>query len=384
MIPEFNQYLVDFDYPIAIAAFVTLILSTVVLSFSLKRSIAFALATIKIAIVVIYFTSFTDGTWFFGGDDYGYLERGAALAATGRNPFTIWFHPEAYYLKQLSSISLMYYYNYLAIYFFGFYYHSPVLLNVLLSCISAILYAKCLQPFKLNKNYETYFVVFYSLHWTTLVWHSFLNIKEPLVIVLVALALYFLSIFSRHPARAILGLLGTIFLFLRCRFYFPGILVFGVFLSSVNVFFTTRYRIFLTLLILLSFVYIFTPEIRLFFRFAEFLSAPYGTIHFLLQPLPWRITEPASYLLIPAWLHWIALPATILGGYKIWKLHITGRIIVGSIITGILFYGLVPLIASTRHRAPLDSLMIICQFHFLWLYAWFWMHPNDKLPTSST
>ena len=71
---------------------------------------------------------------------------------------------------------------------------------------------------------------------------------------------------------------------------------------------------------------------RLFFQFADFLNAPYGVIHFLLQPIPWRITEPASYLFIPAWLHWVAFPATILGGYRIWKTHIIGRYIIGIII----------------------------------------------------
>ena len=68
--------LVEFDYTIAIAALVILILGSAVLSLVIRKELAVGIVLIKVSVVVIYFCFYADGGWFYGGDDTAYYRRG--------------------------------------------------------------------------------------------------------------------------------------------------------------------------------------------------------------------------------------------------------------------------------------------------------------------
>ena len=365
-----NQYLVDYGYEIALAGVVVILIGGFILSRVIRRDLAFALVFIKVSIVIVYFTFFADGTWFYGGDDYGYLEKGAVLVDTGSSPLTILFHPQTqYYLRAMGGVSLMYLHNYLSIYAMGYYYYAPIMTNILLSCLTAVFLVMIVRSINPSEKYSELFCCFYSLHWSTLIWTSFMNLKEPLVICILVGALMCFSRFRAHWFQSIVGLCLAMYLFLRLRFYIPAIVFVSVILSHYQRIISSRYLLWLAICVVLIAIYVGSSELRLFFRIANITEAPYGVIHFILQPVPWRITEPASYLVLPSILHWIFIIPSLLGGLMLWRTGFTGRLLISVIVVFIIFYGLIPLIGSTRHRAPLEALLTIAQFHFLWVLA---------------
>ena len=359
------------DWQFLVSAAVVLIVGCSILSSVIPKALAVFLMMAKLSVVLLYFCVFVDGTWFYGGDDMGFFERGLKLYETGRNPLTIWTHHEAYYLKVATpSLSLIYFHNFFAMWCFGPYYHSAVFLNLILSAGTVVVLSKILTNIFGQRAPVKLFVVFASLHWTTIAWHSFLNLKEPLVAFLLAGMVYLVLELRLRKIVPIAGLLVAGVLASRIRFYLPIFVVGGVFLSQIGLLVHQLRRNPLVIIGLFLGFSLFAgvflnSEIRLLMKLADIPGFPYGLAHFTLQPAPWKITEPAGYLLLPAVIHWVMLLPAIIGAHRIWVTGAGGRIIVGTVLAGLIFYGLVPVIASTRHRMPLD--MIVILFHFVFL-----------------
>ena len=366
---ELVPVVVDWQFVVSVTA--VLIVGSLILSSVVPKTLAVALMMTKLTVVLLYFCVFVDGTWFYGGDDMGFFERGLKLYETARNPITIWTHHEAYYLKVATrSLSLVYFHNFFAMWCFGPYYHSPVFLNLILSAGTVVILSKILKNIFGQRVPVKLFVVFASLHWTTIAWHSFLNLKEPLVALLLAGLVYFVLELRQRKIVPILGLLAIGVLTSRIRFYLPIFVVGGVLLGQIELFVHhVRRNPLVVVMLFLGFLILvgafLDSEIRLLMKLADIAGFPYGLVHFTLQPAPWKITEPAGYLLLPAVLHWVMLCPAIIGAYRIWVTGAGGRILVGTVLAGLIFYGLVSVIASTRHRMPLDMIVII--FHFVFL-----------------
>ena len=366
--------LVEFDYPIFMSAVVIMICGTVVLSTVIRKEIALGIMFIKVSIVVIYFCGFADGTWFYGGDDKGIFQRGLTLAETGRNPFNIWSHHEAVYLaRSLNSLWLIFTHNYLAIFLMGPHYYAPIFLNVLITAITVTCLAKVIRPFSDDSRYLTYFVIFASLHWSTLAWSSFLNLKGPTVACLASLALLAVTNLSHHVLKNGLAFLVSMFLMTKIRYYFPAFILGGLVIERMfaytGIFSGKKTLLVIVPLCGLAAWYFVPTQIGLLIKLVNLSGFPYGFFHFILQPIPWRVTEPASYLFLPSVLHLITFIPMIIGGVIIWKKHSVGRLIVGVVLCGWVFYGMVDVIASTRHRIPFDMLIIIAQYHFIWQFV---------------
>jgi hypothetical protein len=363
------------DFRLALSALVIIALGTIILSTVIQKELALTLMFIKVGLVVAYFGFFADGTWFYGGDDLAFFERGLKLFHTGRNPLTIWTHHEAIYLKTYNpSLSLIFFHNFLSIYLFGPYYHSPIMLNVLISAGTAVLLVRVMDDIFDGSRYRSLFVVFVCLHWTVVVWHSFLNLKEPFVALLSVLMIFFVTRFRMTPFRSVLGVVLTVLLLLRIRFYFPVFILGGVLLACLPQLW--RHAITRPVVVVLGLVTllvgittIYQSEIRLFMRMADFPGFPYGVLHFVLQPAPWKITEPAGYLFLPSILNWVLFIPSCIGAYRVWLCGFTGRLLVGTVASGVIFYGLVTAVASTRHRMPLDMLVVVFQFVFVLEYG---------------
>jgi hypothetical protein len=364
--------LASFDYDFMIFAIIVWLLGGFILSAVVKKELAFALMFIKVAIVVVHFTFFADGGWFYGGDDQSYFGRGIELLQTGRSPLDIWSHPTALYLAQTrDSLWYFYLYNYFAVYLIGPYYYSPVLFNLLCSVLTVVFLARLVQPFSKNRQYVTFFVIFASIHWMTLAWTSFLDLKGPLVSCLMALALLGLARVPQNWFRNLLFVFASFAIFSKVRFYFPGIILAG-YVAAMSF----EYKSWLlrrkgiVLVSLLPIVgiglFILKRQVGLFLDLANFERFPYEALHFILQPIPWNITSATSYLLLPAILHWVFFVPGLIGAALLWKRHRTGKQICATLLVGVGFYGVISLIASTRHRFPFDMLFIILQYHFLW------------------
>lgn len=365
----FSPVVVNFQFVLSVG--LTLVVGALVLGLIVPRSIAITIMTIKLLLVVLYFVYFADGSWFYGGDDSGFFERGLKLYETGRNPITIWTHGEAYHLKIANpSLSLIYFHNYLSLWLFGPYYHSPILLNLILSNITVLFLARILAEVYRERRISTFFVTFASLHWTTLVWHSFLNLKEPFVALLLSGLVYLILILRRKKVLASMALVFFVLLSQRIRFYLPVFVFGGILFAQIQPLVRAALRKPLlvgaaTMLFLITVGVFAQSEVRLFIKLADLPGFPYEVIHFVLQPAPWKITEPAGYLQLPSILHWIMFVPALIGGYALWQKGFGGRVVVGTVVAGIAFYGLIDVIASTRHRMPLDMLVIVLHYAFL-------------------
>ncbi len=368
-----KTYLVDFDFQILLSSISVLVLGTFILSRIVRKELAAVLMFVKLLIFICYFCFFADGTWFYGGDDWGFFERGLILAQAEPNILKIWSHPEGFYLRHGHSLSLMYFHNYIAILLFGEHYFAPVLLNILLTSGVVTVLAAILRRQETPPGYIQGFVIFASLHWTMLAWSSFLNLKEITVSLLLVCVIYYAHQAARLRVIPLGMTLLIFYLFLRIRFYFPVLIVLGSavawapkFRSSIKEY---RWFIMTAFILLLALLLFKSSWIRLFFQHVDLLGTPYGVIHFVLQPAPWKITEPASYLALPSVLHWLVFPAAAVGAWLMWKQGAEMRTMVGVLLIGILFYGMVPAIASTRHRVPLDIILIVAQYQFIWRFG---------------
>ena len=368
-IPEAQVYLAIYDYPLVAVAAVVMIVGISILNRVIGFRLAVLVMSIKVAIALGYFAWFADGGWFVGGDDYAYFFRAADLNSLNAGLWEIWSHPSMlYYLGEQHSLALTIILNYLAVNLFGTHYYAPVFANILITTVSAVFFAGILRAINDQKEYVIIGTVFFSLHWTTLVWSSFLNLKEPTVICLLLGTIYFLVTRERVLALRIIGAATMCFLFTLIRFYYPLFIfggLFGAYLTE-----KPRLVVILGVAVLCSVgAWLLADEIRFFLRYSDFASIPYSLPHFLLQPAPWKITEPASYLLIPSMLHWMWAVPGLIGAILLWQIGGQGRLIFAILICGVAFYAMLPMIASTRHRAPLDALLVIFQFHCVFSVA---------------
>lgn len=356
-----------YNFDIAIAATIVFLVGYGILSRITNRRVAVIVMALKVGIVLIYFCFFEDGAWFIGGDDYAYFYRSNVLFSTGRNPITLWWHPESIYLKTQHSRTVPLFLFYFAQYIFGPNYYSPVFFNVLVTVVSTLFVYHILSRISENcgVNYAIFGAIYFTLHWSTLVWSSFLVLREPIITCLVLAVTCFLLLLPKYPVRGVLGFIVSIYLLARSRFYFPSFIVVGIVTPLLNKL-TLRYSVLGTVILCLIVAVLYAPEARLFMQLANFSDSPYNLVHFLLQPAPWKITPPASYLLIPSILNWLLIIPTFLGGILFLRISWRTRLIAGTALAGILFYTFIPAISSTRHRAPLDALMILMQYHFFY------------------
>jgi len=345
----------------------------------LGNNIAYLVITAKISLPLVYFSVIADGSWYTGGDDWGYVLKGIDLYLKDVDPLRIWFVAEGSSLFQFSNTALTRWYNFMLFYFFGPSYYVGVIFAPVLSMISGGFIFLLLKSLGKSRQQAEWGAIFFLLHWETITWTSFLNLKEPLVTVVLIAFVYGLILFSKRPLAG-LGLItiGTIVM-QKARFYLPFVLFSGYiaaifsYLPLVH----SRMRLALGLILLVGAIFVLASfgvislgQIRYALSVANFGNLGFGLAKVVLSPLPWNISDPAGYLLVSATLHWVFLPVTAIGGYFLWKQGLEGRIIVFIYVVGLIAYATQPMVNSPRHRAPFLVMEILMQFEFLcWIFT---------------
>jgi len=378
-------YLVEWNEIVALNAVKVWFISSLVLAILLPLRWASLVAFVKVAMVLAYFCFFADGNWFYGGDDYLYYEKGMELLETGANPIMIFWEPVTHwYFFARTGFAFMVYYNYLALYFLEARYYAPVLGLVVISSMTVVLLAASFRENKKNELYVKCMAVFLALHWYSLAWNSFLNLKDPLVGLAMSLGIFALVEFRRKPLLAGSVFIALMYSFHWLRFYFP--IFFGAAIMCTRAVISNwKTRLLLSVILLPVAMYLMRSQLNLAIRMGDWTNIFYGIPHFLLQPAPWKITEPATYLTIPSMIHWLMTLPAMIGGMLLFRRNISGEIIVTMVVAAACFYGVVSAIASTRHRYPIDILIAIMQFHFLWWTVRFWINDSvvsDQVQTS--
>jgi len=340
---------------------------------------AYLVITAKISLPLVYFAVIADGSWYTGGDDWGYVLRGIDLYLKDVDPLRIWFVAEGQHFYQFPNTALAKWYNFMLFYFFGPSYYAGVIFAPVLSMISGGFIFLILKRFGKSKQQAEWGAIFFLLHWETITWTSFLNLKEPLVTVLLIAFVYGLILLSKRPLAG-LGLITIVTIVMqKARFYLPFVLFAGYIaaISSYLPLAHSRNRLVLGLILLVGAIFVLSlfgvlslAQVRYALSVANFGDLWFGLAKVVLSPLPWNISDPAGYLLVSSTLHLVFLPVTAIGGYFLWKQGLEGRIIVFIYVVGLIAYATQPMVNSPRHRAPFLVMEILMQFEFLcWIFS---------------
>jgi hypothetical protein len=215
-------------------------------------------------------------------------------------------------------------------------------------------------------------LAFFLVHWDTLAWSSFLNLKDTLVITLtLAMLQQCVEIFKRPRAWrvAILAVLAAAGFFLR--FYAPLLVLFAV---GAHLILRKKSWLALALLpavlALLEFLTSGTARLSAALaaraRPAEFL---WGAPQFLLTPLPWNLSAGYEFLLIPALLHLFLIVPALAVIPALWKQGPHTRILFLYLLLVIVAFSIVPDNRGVRQRQMTGFVLIWLQFHALWVFA---------------
>jgi len=365
-----GSYLFGFSEAFVTAQVLAWVLAFVMLRFILPTTVAGIVASIKIGTVFIYFVFYADATFHVGGDSSAYLQGGLDFLERGY-PWQLYSNKTltAHFLHVFQHEPgrfIPYLYFYLCLTVFGADYYAPILGNVLVTIVSGIYLTKALTKNSRNEAYRKWFLTFFLLHWFTLAWSTILILKEPLVVLFTCVFVYGVSCLERRQWFGVIWILFSMAALRYTRYYLPVILIIGclpVYLMSWG-----KQSWLAALAGSALVIYWVTDELAYFLTLVDWKNAVWNAIHFLLQPVPWRITEPAGFLKLPSILHWLMfIPATI-GAVLVWHKTRLGKILVLLCLVNVGFYALVPAIGSTRHRAVFDSLFLVMQFEFFWVY----------------
>ena len=355
-------------WPFLWSATIFFLASTLLASRFLPFRVAYVVVLIKYVICVGYFTSFA-GSWFVGADDAQYFETGLLLSSSGFNPFNIWKEPLGQYvLLERTSVTLIHYWNMIWLYLIENKYYSVIFPNVFLTVISALIFDKLLSVWGANRIYRLGFSVYFLLHWDTIAWSSFLDLKEPLVFPLLLSTIYFFARTTKGSFIYFVPLTLSLLSFYYVRFYFPVFLVASVLVNQVLFVRTKWITNILILIVFLTLCFVYKNVIVMVFtELVEFSLVGYmrEVIRMILSPVPWLVTDSAGFLLLGSVLHWLMLPVALIGVVLLIRDRSSATIVVALVGVMLLCYALVPAIASMRHRSPAMILWILFEYHGL-------------------
>ena len=326
-------------------------------------------ATVKAAFFTVYYSVFFDGTFTFF-DDWKYVEGGRYLVERGVSTINLLAHlPElfsvaggmhfAYYLFNADSFRIL-----------GQAYYSPVSINIILTFLAAgLMTFAARSALGCSRSLSIGLFVFMVLHPNLLAWSTIMNGKDTLVLACTAVSVYAVSrVDNGYYLRAVamFGAVGLVLFFMR--FYLPLLFLsalFGALLFSPP----GRRRPALWLVVPAGLIGVFMllgidGVLGAFGQLEEkFVNPAYGSIRFLLTPIPFNTTEHYSFLNLPQAFHWLMLLPLIYGIYRVWqRTSLTARFIVLYFLGMVLLYGMFEELQGPRHRYQLEAIIALFQF----------------------
>lgn len=352
------------------AALVVAFVSYCIVRRDLSFITAISVTTIKFAIPTIYFAWFYDGAWTLM-DDLTYLAQGYTLLNSSFNPITILISDTGIMeLKKLAGGPHFLYgwWNFLSDYLFGPYYYSPVLLNVGLTFVAGSMLYRICRLCNFSQMYARGLLLFFLLHWDVLVWSSFFNLKDTLILTLTVTSLYFmlrLAVCRSFPDIAWVA--AIFFVFLWLRFYIP-ILLTAAYACWVMLRVRGRWRFGVLFLATAAFIAYLPDNLNALLVRINMENLFFGALRFALTPQPWSLDASYTFLLLPSMLHWLFFLPAILGGFALWLRSREPAFLLIYVVVIILFYGLYPENQGPRHRVQISFITAWMQYHFIRLY----------------
>jgi hypothetical protein len=331
-------------------------------------------AVIKLAIPLIFFSVYYDGQWTII-DDLTYYRQGRLLLASGYNPISVFLDPKGFALLLYVSASfhvLYGWFNLLTQYLLADAYWAPVLGNVLLTCIAAVLLRCLATDAGAESSYADALAVFFLFHWEILAWSSFINVKDLLVM---TLTLWMMgSIAKAEGARkwtAWISVLLAGFLLFWIRFYVPLVLgaVYGLYrmrnpLQDKRLLASLVAGMAAFFFVVRGMVASVATIVNL--RVTDLL---FGWLRTLFSPQPWSLQRAYGFLLVPSVLNLALLPLTIYGAYLLIRRVRSIRFAFLYAAVLLVSVAAVPELQGPRHRIQILFLVAWAQFHGLYSAA---------------
>jgi hypothetical protein len=327
------------------------------------------LSFIKSGTFLIYYAAFFNGIWTFK-DDWAYLDVGEALLRADVSVTNFWTNFPALFSAAGGQHIVYYLFNADAARIFGPEYFAPVAVNVVLTFVAAAFMAGAARSgLHMSRRLTTGLFVFLVLSPTLIAWSNIMNGKDTIVMTGTAMAAYAVSQAELgHYRRALLLGLAIGFVLFFTRFYTPLIMMSalgaGLLLSH-----TGRRRYWLWLLAIsglvgmLSLLGIGGLSSALSRMQEGFVNPLYGSIRYLLTPVPFNTTENYSFLDLPQVLYWLLFPCMGWGIYRVWRrATLTGRFIVIYFFLMVALYAMFGDLQGPRHRYQLEGLIVVFQF----------------------
>lgn len=371
------------------AAFWVGLLGLIVASYDLPFPMALFVSGVKIAIPFVYFAWFYDGGWNFL-DDFVYQSMGTEMLQFGYTPITALVNPEGIqHLVALSGgIHIFYaWWNLLGQYFFGEHYYSPVFLNVGLTFVGGYFFLRIIYTLGFRRVYAQTFLVFFLLHFDILLWSSFINMKDVIVLTLSIISFFIIILLTdKLSIFYIFSLFFISFLLIWLRFYIPIIIIASVVCwmieenSILSAFIIKRLNfpkkyVIVPFIFLFGFIsIIYTIGLDMILSYVKKIDAfsiniIYGVVRLYLTPRPWAIESEYSFLMLPSVIHLVLLIPSVYGGFLLWKNSKETRLVLIYLFIVILIYGSYSEIQGVRQRFQIVWIIAWMQFHSLWVVA---------------
>ncbi len=90
----------------------------------------------------------------------------------------------------------------------------------------------------------------------------------------------------------------------------------------------------------------------------------------LVTPVPWRVGEDYSFLVVPSICHWALMVPAFFGTFFLWRRSRFMRLLILYFVLIILFYGMLEDSIGgqdARYRVQVVFILALMQFHALWL-----------------
>ncbi|TGN39937.1 hypothetical protein [Marinobacter confluentis] len=324
---------------------------------------------IKAGVFLFYYGSLFDGTWTFL-DDWNYIHKGESLLGQGISITNFWSDVPALFSAAGGQHFVYYLFNADAFRLFGPEYYAPVAINIALTFVAAAFMSKAAicglyVPQRLTTGAYTFFVLSPNL----IAWSTVMNGKDTIVMTGTAMAAYAVSQseMGNHRRALLSGLMVGLVLFFT-RFYTPLLMLTalgGAILLNGN---GRRYPWIWLLAISGLVVVSSTLGIsRLASAFSQlqegFVNPVYGSIRYLLTPIPFNTTEQYSFINLPQLFYWMLIPFMGYGVYRTWRrATLTSRFIVIYFLLIVMLYAIFGELQGPRHRYQLEVLIVTFQF----------------------
>jgi hypothetical protein len=294
-----------------------------------------------------------------------------------------------------STHPFYWYWNVLWVRLIGDTIFAPIVSNVFVAVVGSIVATTLVAKLGYAYRYQQYFLVFTLLHWEVLAWTSVANLKDPLTATLTIGYFYlffvFLSADRKGKALAATGIAGIFLLFTTIRFYIPTVMIVA----------TVGWKVLEDLRSRPGWISIYSVVFGVVLAAGLFVLGSVapdtgmivptklvaGLVKFPLTPTPWDIASHYQFLSIPATLHWLAFPLTLIGG--VWLgLRRRERLLVTYVLAIVLVYAVLPDLLGPRHRLQVIYIVAFMQFHGAWTllhrHYRFFLRTSEDAPEAGT